>query len=95
MIDEPGKYKILHAIQDFYFCEAGVRKVNKKYCLMHFTKNKKETSGELVNFCFNLEEKAKSKLKKCVLREKKNLLAKWVNMLKEGMLNFRDFRSRD
>jgi hypothetical protein len=29
------------------------------------------------------------------LREKKNLLAKWVNMLKSGMFVFRDFRSRD
>lgn len=95
MIDEPGKYKILHAIQDFYFCEIGVRKVKKKYCLMHFTKNKKEIDNLLVNFFFNLEEKAKSKLKNCVLREKNNLLSKWVNMLKEGMLKFRDFRSRD
>ncbi|KLL03480.1 MAG: hypothetical protein MRERV_40c017 [Mycoplasmataceae bacterium RV_VA103A] len=95
MIDEPGKYRILHAIQDFYFCEIGVRKVNKKYCLMHFTKNKKETDNSLVNFCFNLEEKAKSKLKNCVLRKKPDLISKWVNMLKEGMLKFRDFRSRD
>jgi hypothetical protein len=95
MIDEPGKYKILHAIQDFYFCEVGVRKVKKKYCLMHFTKNKKETDNSLVNFCFNLEEKAKSELKKCLLREKPVLMSKWVNMLKEGMLNFRDYRSRD
>jgi hypothetical protein len=95
MIDEPNKYKILHAIQDFYFCEVGVRKVKKKYLLMHFTKNKKETSTELVNFCFNLEEKAKSKLKNCVLRKKPELINKWVNMLKGEMLNFRDFRSRD
>ncbi|KLL04784.1 MAG: hypothetical protein MRERV_4c045 [Mycoplasmataceae bacterium RV_VA103A] len=40
----------------------------------------------MVNFCFNLQEKAKSKLKNCVLREKKSLLSKWVNMLKEEML---------
>ena len=62
---------------------------------MHFTKNKKETDSSLVNFCFNLEEKAKSKLKNCVLRKKVDLVGKWVNMLKEGMLSFRDFRSRD
>ncbi|CAI2195907.1 16840_t:CDS:2, partial [Funneliformis geosporum] len=45
MIDEPNKYKIIHAIQDFYFCELGERKVHKKFCLMHFTKNKKETDS--------------------------------------------------
>ena len=95
MIDEPKKYQILHSIQDFFFCEIGERKVHKKYALMHFSKNKKETDSKLVNFCFNLEEKAKSKLKRCLLREKGNLLNKWVNMLKEGMLKFRDFRSRD
>src|SRR6185437_10484806 len=97
MIDKEkvSKYKILHAIQDFYFCEVGIRKVKKKYCLMHFSKNKKETSAELVNFCFNLEEKAKSKLKNCVLRKKVDLISKWVNMLKGEMLEFRDFRSRD
>jgi hypothetical protein len=76
MIDEPNKYKILHAIQDFYFCEVGVRKVNKKYCLMHFTKNKKETDNVLVNFCFGLEDKAKSKLKNCLLRDKPTLMSK-------------------
>ena len=95
MIDEPSKYKIRHAIQDFYFCEIGQRVKKKKYCLMHFTKNKKETDSQLVNFCFNLEEKAKSKLKNCVLRKKVDLVSKWVNMLKGGMLEFRDFRSRD
>lgn len=95
MIDEPKKYQIIHALQDFFFCEIGERKVHKKYCLMHFTKNHKETDQNLINFCFNLEEKAKSKLKKCVLREKPNLLNKWVNMLKEQMLYFRDYRSRD
>jgi hypothetical protein len=95
MIDEPTKYQIIHSIQDFYFCELGERKVHKKYCLMHFTKNHKETASNLVNFCFNLEEKAKSKLKNCLIREKPNLLNKWVNMLKEQMLYFRDYRSRD
>ena len=76
MIDEPGKYKILHAIQDFYFCEVGVRKVKKKYCLMHFTKNKKETDSKLVNFCFDYEEVAKSKLLNCRVRDKGELMRK-------------------
>jgi len=78
MIDKEkvSKYKILHAIQDFYFCEVGIRKVKKKYCLMHFTKNKKETSAELVNFCFDREELVKSKLKNSVIREKNNLIMK-------------------
>ncbi|CAG8769900.1 23328_t:CDS:2, partial [Racocetra persica] len=58
-----------------------VRKVNKKYCLMHFTKNKKETDKELVNFCFNLEEKAKSKLKNCVLRKKPALISNTVKIM--------------
>lgn len=62
---------------------------------MHFTKNRKETDNNLANFCFNLEEKAKSKLKNCVIREKAPLLNKWVNMLKEQMLYFTDYRSRD
>ena len=43
---------------------------------MHFTRNQKETNQELVNFCFNLAEKAKSKLKNCVIREKQPLLNK-------------------
>lgn len=34
--EKVSKYKILHAIQDFYFCEIGVRKVKKKYYLMPF-----------------------------------------------------------
>lgn len=89
------KYQIIHSIQDFYFVEMGERKKHKQYALMHFTKNKKETDNSLVNFCFNLEEKAKSKLKKCLLREKSALLNKWVNMLKEQMLCFTDYRSRD
>jgi hypothetical protein len=42
-----------------------------------------------------LEEKAKSKLKKCLLRSQAKLLTKWVNMLKEEILYFRDYRSRD
>jgi hypothetical protein len=76
MIDEPKKYQIIHVIQDFFFCELGERKKFKKYCLMHFTKNRKETNAELINFCFNLEEKAKSKLKKCLLRSQAKLLTK-------------------
>lgn len=82
-------------MQDFYFVEIGERKKQKKYALMHFTKNRKETDNNLANFCFNLEEKAKSKLKNCVIREKAPLLNKWVNMLKEQMLYFTDYRSRD
>jgi hypothetical protein len=70
------KYQIIHSIQDFYFCELGERKKHKQYALMHFTNNKKETNNELVNFCFNLEEQAKSKLKNCVPREKKVLVPK-------------------
>jgi hypothetical protein len=42
-----------------------------------------------------LEEKAKSKLKNCRLREKPKLINKWVNMLKKEMLVFTDFRARD
>ncbi|MCE8163498.1 MAG: hypothetical protein I3273_06890 [Candidatus Moeniiplasma glomeromycotorum] len=89
------KYKIEHAIQDFFFCELGERKVNKVYFLMHFTKNKKEIDSDLVNFCFSLEEKAKSKLQECVIRPREKLINNWVNMLKEGELFFTDFRSRD
>ena len=97
MIDKErvGKYKILHAIQDFYFCEVGVRKVNKRYCLLHFTKNSKETSAELVNFCWDKEELAKSKLKNSVIRDKNSLIMKWIKLLKNGMLFFVDYRSRD
>lgn len=95
MTEQPNKYKILHAIQDFYFCEVGERKVFKKYCLIHFTKNKKETSTELVNFCFDKEELAKSKLKNSVIREKKGLIMKWIKLLKQEMLKFTDYRSRD
>jgi hypothetical protein len=68
------KYQIEHAIQDFFFCELGEREVNKKYCLMHFSKNKKEVDQDTVNFCFNLEEKAKSKLKECVVRDRGKLM---------------------
>ena len=89
------KYQIEHAIQDFYFCELGEREVNKKYFLMHFTKNKKEIDQDTVNFCFNLEEMAKSKLQECVLRDKGKLMKNWVNMLKEEELYFSDFRARD
>ncbi|CAI2194103.1 17287_t:CDS:2, partial [Funneliformis geosporum] len=39
-------------------------------------RNVKETTKDLVNFCFSLEEKAKSKLKNCRLREKEKLLGK-------------------
>ena len=97
MIDEEQvkKYSIVYAVQDFYFCELGERKVHKKYCLMHFTKNHKETGKDLVNFCFSLEEKAKSRLKNCRLRKKEKVIGKWVNMLKKNMLKFRDYRSRD
>jgi hypothetical protein len=70
------KYQIIHSIQDFFFVELGERKKQKKYALMHFTKNKKETDSTLINFCFNLEEQAKSKLKNCILREKKLLVPK-------------------
>lgn len=93
--DQYKKYKIIHAINDFYFVEIGEREKNKKYALMHFTKNKKETNSELVNFCFDWEEQAKSKLKNCVIREKKALVPKWIRMLKESMLFFTDYRSRD
>src|SRR3954469_15027332 len=97
MIDKEriGKYRIVYAIQDFYFCEIGERKVHKRYLLMHFTKNWKETSGNLVNFCFTAEEVAKSKLKNCRLREKGKVIMKWIKLLKEGMLNFADYRGRD
>jgi len=89
------KYQIKHAIQDFFFIELGEREKNKKYALMHFTRNKKEVDNSLVNFCFNWEEQAKSKLKNCVIREKKALIPKWILMLKEQMLFFTDYRSRD
>ena len=62
---------------------------------MHFTRNVKETSANLVNFCFSLEEKAKSKLEKCLLRKKEDLISKWVNMLKKNMLKFADYQARD
>jgi|ERR1044072_3531625 hypothetical protein len=90
-----GKYSIVYSVQDYYFCEVGERKVFKKYLIMHFTKNHKETSKDLVNFCFNYEEVAKSKLLNCRIREKGELVRKWVNMLKEGMLRFADYRGRD
>jgi hypothetical protein len=89
------KYQILHAIQDYYFVELGEREKKKKYALMHFIKNKKETNQELVNFCFDREEVAKSKLKNCVLRDKPVLIMKWIKMLKNEMLYFTDFKSRD
>jgi hypothetical protein len=93
--DKYRKYSIVYAVQDFYFCEVGDRKVHKRYLLMHFTKNHKETGKDLVNFCFTAEEIAKSKLKNCRLRDKGKLLMKWIKLLKEGMLNFADYRSRD
>ena len=74
--DKYKKYQILYAIQDYYFIELGERKKFKQYALMHFTKNKKDTSQELSNYCFNREEMAKSKLKKCVLRDKSKLIKK-------------------
>lgn len=93
--DKYKKYQILHSIQDFYFCELGEREKHKKYALMHFTQNKKETTQELVNFCFTPEELAKSKLKNRVLRDKPLLVMRWIRMLKEEMLFFTDYRSRD
>jgi hypothetical protein len=74
MIARPKTYKILHAIQDFFFCELGDRKKFKKYCLIHFTRNIKEVNKEVVNYCFSLEEKAKSKLINCVLRDKLKII---------------------
>ncbi|CAH1759626.1 2910_t:CDS:2 [Entrophospora sp. SA101] len=76
MITRPKKYQILYAVQDYFFCEVGERKVHKKYALMHFTRNKKETEKSLVNFCFGLEEKAKSKLKNCRIRDKGKVVGK-------------------
>jgi hypothetical protein len=78
MIDEGQvkKYSIVYAVQDFYFCELGERKVHKRYMIMHFTKNRKETTEKLVNFCFSAEEMAKSKLKNCRLREKGKVVMK-------------------
>ena len=96
MIPFPKKYNIIHAIQDYYFCEIGwERKKFKKYCLMYFGKNIKENINDLINFCFSLEDKASSKLIRCIIKEKKQLLNKWVNMLKSEVLKFTDFRSRD
>jgi hypothetical protein len=69
------KYQIEHAIQDFFFCELGEREKNKKYFLMHFSKNKKEVDQNITNYCFNLEEKARSKLKECVLRDEGKLMS--------------------
>ena len=92
---EYKKYQIIHAIQDFYLVEIGERKKQKKYAFMHFTKNHKETNTQLVNFCFDWEEQAKSKLKNCRIRERKELIPKWIRMLKEQMLYFIDYRSRD
>ena len=76
MMSRPAKYQIIYAIADYYFCEVGERKVHKKYLLMHFSKNGKETNKDLVNFCFNQEEVAKSKLKNCRIREKPKLIRK-------------------
>ncbi|RHZ37616.1 hypothetical protein [endosymbiont GvMRE of Glomus versiforme] len=97
MIDEDQmkKYRIVYSIQDFFFCELGERKVHKKYALLHFTKNTKQTDSTLINFCFDWEEVAKSKLKNCRLRKKEEIVKKWVKLLKEGMLRFRDYRGRD
>jgi glycosylphosphatidylinositol transamidase (GPIT) subunit GPI8 len=95
MCSRPKKYQIVFTLADYFFCEVGERKVHKKYCFMHFTRNIKQTDSKLVNFCFSLAEKAKSKLKNCRIREKEKLLGKWVNMLKEERLSFVDYRSRD
>ena len=76
MMPRPKKYAIVYAIADYFFCELGERKVHKKYALMHFSRNKKETDSKLVNFCFTLEDKAKSKLENCRLREKTKIISK-------------------
>ena len=76
MCSRPKKYAIVYAIQDFYFCEVGERKVFKKYCFIHFSRNVKETDSKLVNFCFDYEEVAKSKLLNCRIREKAKLIKK-------------------
>jgi len=68
------KYQIEHAIQDFFFCELGERKKKERYFLMHFSKNKKEVDSQLLNYCFSLEEKAKSKLSGCVIKNKDKLM---------------------
>ena len=93
--EKVGKYQIVYAIGDYYFCEVGERKVHKKYLLMHFSRNTKETDSKLVNFCFTPEEIAKSKLKNCRLRKKEEVVMKWIKLLKEGMLRFADYRGRD
>src|SRR5687767_1037338 len=90
-----GKYSIVYAVQDYYFCEVGERKVHKKYLIMHFTKNTKEIGKDLVNFCFSGEEIAKSRLKNCRLRKKEEVVMKWIKLLKNNMLSFADYRSRD
>src|ERR1043165_7047921 len=93
--EKVGKYAIVYAVQDYYFCEVGERKVHKKYLLMHFSKNGKEVPSSLVNFCFSAEEIAKSKLKNCRLRKKEEVVMKWIKLLKENMLRFADYRGRD
>jgi hypothetical protein len=89
------KYKILHAVQDFFFCELGERKKNERYFFIHWTKNKKEVPRDIINYCFSWEEKATSRLKNSIVKDGKKLLKRWTNMLREGMLLFADFRSRD
>ena len=89
------RYKIEHAIQDYFFCELGQREKEKRFFFLHFTKNKKEVAKEIINYCFSLEEKAKSRLLNCVIEDKKETVEQWVDMLKENMLFFADFRSRD
>lgn len=89
------KYHIEHAIQDYFFCELGEREKNKQFFFMHWTKNKKEVDSELINYCWDLSEKAKSRFKNCVIRDKPEWMARWVNILKEGNLFFIDFRARD
>jgi len=89
------RYQIEYAIQDFFFCELGEREKNKKYFFMHFSKHKREVDQEVVNYCFNLQEKAKSKLKNCLIRDKDKEFNMLVNMLKENELFFSDVRARD
>jgi len=95
MVPRPKKYSIVYAIADLFFCEVGERKVHKKYVLVHFSRNVKETDSKLVNFCFSLEEVAKSKLKNCRIRKKEEIIGKWIKLLKENMLRFADYQSRD
>jgi hypothetical protein len=69
--DQIKKYEILHAVQDFFYCELGERKKNKKYFFMHWSENQKEVPNDILNYCFTTEEKARSGLLNCVKRDRK------------------------